>query len=71
MNGTVTVGTTVTGIEADDFEQAKQKVKGLKNIDLFEVTETDENLSIALKEHNPAMGYFSCGQIKNIPLKVL
>ena len=30
MNGTVTMSTSPTGIEADDFEGAKKKLKSLK-----------------------------------------
>jgi len=50
MNGTVTMFTKTTGIEANTFEEAKEKVKLLPNvINKFDVIEKEDLISIKLK----------------------
>lgn len=72
MNGTVTMDTMVTGIEADNFEEAKKKVKALPNVENFIVQETDTEISMRPKPNPEIIPSFNAfGIMKNEPLKVL
>ena len=68
MNGTVTMEVFVTGIKADTFEQAIEKVKSLKNFSAAVIkSETNECFEFTISNET----FPTWGCLKNEPLKII
>lgn len=68
MNGTVTMQIYTTGVEAASFSEAKEKVKLLPCINLFEVVEEDNCIKYFGQQ---SQGLSVVGSINNEPLKII
>jgi hypothetical protein len=69
MNGTVTMGVITTGIEADTFEGAINKVKGFQNFSSAIINEEAEHM---FTYHiNNDSGFPVYGLLDDKPLKII
>ena len=64
MNGTVTMSIDQSIVEGDTFEEAKNKIKALKNFHMAKVSEDSDTL-LAYSMPRSGMSLYSTGRLEN------
>jgi len=71
MNGTVTMSTMINGVEAIDFNDAKEKIKKIPKVpDEKEWTINKKHISFEVEQDEGTMFSVFC-EMKNEPLKII